>query len=71
MENAMYHRHFYPAIPQTKTLRMEKKIEAPAEVVWSIVGNFSRFDRFTDGLNKCQMIGEGLGQIRVKAFDSG
>ncbi|NUW71934.1 SRPBCC family protein [Vibrio mediterranei] len=71
MENTICHRHFYPAIPQTKTLRMEKKIDAPAGVVWDVVGNFSRFDRFTDGLNKCQMIGEGLGQVRVKTFDSG
>ncbi|MDH5917977.1 SRPBCC family protein [Vibrio splendidus] len=71
MDNNTCHRHFYPTIPKTKTLRTEKQIDAPANVVWGVVGNFSRFDRFTDGLNKCQMIGEGLGQVRVKAFDSG
>lgn len=64
-------RHFYPSIPNTKTLRIKKNIKASALDVWRVVGNFGAFDRFTDGLNKCQMIGESVGQVRIKNFDSG
>lgn len=71
MDSNNSQRHFYPAIPNTKTLHIEKNIKAHVSVVWAIVGNFAAFDRFTDGLGKCQMIGEGIGQVRVKAFDSG
>lgn len=71
MENKNSKRYFFPAIPNTKTLHIEKSIKAPASIVWAVVGNFSAFDQFTDGLSKCQMIGEGIGQVRVKAFDSG
>lgn len=71
MDNNTHHRHFYPAVPQTNTVRTEKLIDAPAALVWGVVGNFARFDLFTDGLSKCQMIGEGLGQVRVKTFESG
>jgi|GEM_PF-6266400 len=75
MDNNTRHRHFYPAVPQTNTVRTEKLIDAPAALVWDVVGNFARFDLFTDGLIKCQMIGEGQGQgqgqVRVKTFESG
>ncbi|MGB5885611.1 MAG: SRPBCC family protein [Acinetobacter venetianus] len=71
MKNNKPPRFFFPAIPNTKALYIEKSIKAPALEVWAIVGNFSSFDRFTDGLSKCQMIGEGIGQVRVKTFDSG
>lgn len=71
MENNNSQRYFYPSVPFTRTLHMELTIMAPAAEVWAVVGNFSAFDRFTDGLGKCQMIGEGIGQVRVKTFDSG
>lgn len=71
MNNKNLQRYFYPSIPNTRTLHIEKNIKASALDVWKVVGNFSRFDLFTDGLNKCQMIGEDIGQVRIKNFDSG
>ncbi|KEY56999.1 SRPBCC family protein [Serratia sp. DD3] len=64
-------RRIFPSISKTQTVRTELELNATASLVWSIVGDFSRFDRFTDGLDRCQIIGEGIGQVRVKSFNSG
>ncbi|MCF6441370.1 SRPBCC family protein [Pseudoalteromonas luteoviolacea] len=64
-------RKAYATIPNTGTVYNDIEINAPASTAWSVVGNFSAFDRFTDGLERIEMLSDGEGAVRRKFFASG
>lgn len=58
-------------LPQSRTISTSVTIHAPAAKVWSIVGDFTRFDKFVDGLDRIEMSGEGVRSVRHKFFEDG
>jgi len=64
-------RKIYVSIPNTSNIHTKIKLKVPAKIAWGIVGNFAKFDLFTDGLDKISLIGEGNGAVRQKKFASG
>lgn len=58
-------------VPETNTISTHVTIKASAAEVWSIVGDFSGFHRFVDGLERIEMTGEGARSIRKKLFEDG
>lgn len=58
-------------LPQARTISTSVTINAAAPAVWSIVGNFTRFDKFIDGLERIEMSGEGIRSVRHKFFGDG
>lgn len=59
------------SIPKTKTISTSITINGKASDVWSIAGDFTRFDKFVNGLDKIEMIGSGVRSIRKKLFADG
>ncbi|NAZ52528.1 SRPBCC family protein [Vibrio toranzoniae] len=58
-------------IPKTNTISTPVTIKASAAEVWSIVGDFSGFHKFVDGLERIEMTGEGARSVRKKLFEDG
>lgn len=58
-------------LPQTQTVSTAVTINGSAAEVWEIVGNFARFDKFVDGLERIEMSGEGVRSVRHKFFTDG
>ncbi|NUW71933.1 SRPBCC family protein [Vibrio mediterranei] len=58
-------------VPNTKTISTPVTIKASAAEVWSIVGDFSGFHKFVDGLERIEMTGEGERSVRKKLFEDG
>ncbi|WP_462164362.1 SRPBCC family protein [Pseudoalteromonas xiamenensis] len=69
--NTQTPRRAYAVIPDTNTVYNAIEIDAPASVAWAVVGNFAAFDKFTDGLERIEMLSEGEGAVRRKFFASG
>ena len=46
-------------------------VQAQAESVWALVGNFAGFDRFIPALSHIEMTGEGISCLRKKFFKDG
>ncbi|MDE1168689.1 MAG: SRPBCC family protein [Pseudomonas sp.] len=47
------------------------EINAEADRVWAIVGNFAGFDKFIPALQRIDMHGSGVRSVRVKHFADG
>ncbi|EGQ7962643.1 MxaD family protein [Vibrio parahaemolyticus] len=58
-------------VPKTNTISTPVTIKASAAEVWSIVGDFSGFHKFVDGLERIEMTGEGARSVRKKLFEDG
>ncbi|PMM34899.1 hypothetical protein BCT55_16190 [Vibrio splendidus] len=58
-------------IPKTNTISTTVTIKASAAEVWSIVGDFSGFHKFVDGLERIEMTGKGVRSVRKKLFFDG
>ncbi|WP_374974215.1 amino acid adenylation domain-containing protein [Acinetobacter venetianus] len=58
-------------LPTTKTVSTAVTINGSAAEVWDIVGNFTRFDKFVNGLERIEMSGEGIRAVRHKFFADG
>lgn len=58
-------------LPTTKTVSTAVTIKAAPKDVWKIVGDFTGFDKFVDGLNRIEMSGDGVRSVRHKFFADG
>jgi len=59
------------SIPKTNTISTPVTIKGSPAEVWSIVGDFSGFHKFVDGLERIEMTGEGMRSVRKKLFADG
>ncbi len=50
---------------------MQTTLEAPAEEVWQIVGDFNGLPRFVAAATKSRMEGEGVGALRTLTLPDG
>lgn len=48
--------------------RVSAEIEAPAEVVWRIVGNFHGLDRWFPGVEACHRDPDAWGEVRLASL---
>lgn len=59
------------ANPAGKPVVASVKVNAPANDVWKVVGDFGGFTRFIPALASIDVIGDGAGSIRHKRFKEG
>ena len=71
MKNYTEKRSTLIKVPSTKTVSTSLNIAAPAKNAWDIVGKFSNFHNFIDGLSNTEMVGEGVRSVRKKLFQDG
>lgn len=45
--------------------KVSERVEASAERVWGLLGDFGGIDRFSDAIEKCTVEGEGVGARRT------
>jgi len=57
--------------PQGCTVSAEVVIDADADAVWALVGNFAGFNKFIPALARIDMLGEGPRSLRIKHFADG
>lgn len=50
---------------------IEERIEAPVAEVWALFRDFGGVERYTPGLEGCEVEGEGLGAIRTLTLPGG
>ena len=51
--------------------KVSQEIEASAEAVWDLLGDFGGVMRFSDGLESCTTEGEGIGAVRTLKMPGG
>ncbi len=58
-------------IPATNTVSTSITVGTSSQQAWGIVGDFSGFHKFIDGLERIEMTGEGTRAVRKKFFEDG
>jgi len=52
-------------------VEVKETIDAPAEEVWNIAGDFSGLDQFVEAITDCKSEGSGVGAIRTLTLQDG
>ncbi|KEY57000.1 SRPBCC family protein [Serratia sp. DD3] len=58
-------------VPAVRTISTPITIKGSPSEIWSIVGDFSGFNKFIDSLERIEMTGEGVRSVRKKFFADG
>lgn len=52
-------------------VKVSGTINAPADKVWRLVGNFSELDTFVEAVTNCTSAGSGTGAVRTLTLEDG
>ncbi len=52
-------------------VKVSERIEAKAEAVWDLFRDFGGVARFNEGLERCELDGEGIGAVRTLTLPGG
>lgn len=52
-------------------VKVSGTINAPADKVWKLVGNFSELDTFVEAVSNCTSAGSGTGTVRTLTLEDG
>ena len=53
------------------SVKVDDRIEASADAVWELVGDFGGVQRFAAGIESCTVEGEGVGAVRTLKMPGG
>ena len=53
------------------TVNVSERVEAPADAVWDLLGDFGGVARYTPGIESCQVEGSGVGAVRTLGLPGG